>query len=218
MHSDHLYCHGKRCCRKPIACLCLAMLLIMIGVLMGLHAVNRKIEAMEKAAGAPDLSAFATKEELKALRDEGLSLFGGLKSEVIQAADIEIDGLKKESHKLRKALADELRKELTSAVRSESVIRGQQILTERSQRRNETGELFDARNKTYDALLRHQDEITALRKQLFAVEQAALKHRCPEPCKCSHTPPAPAKILPAPVPNMYTIPYQGAYTTPRCPR
>lgn len=230
------HCHSEgRCTMRPCYLLAAALGLLLLAAtyLFGCPA--------SPLAGKPepiDTSAPATKEELRALRDEGLSLFGGLKADLERTVEIAADGLaasvlehdglrarideavkasEKRSHELRVKLIGEARKELASAVAAESVIRGQQITGERSQRRNETGELFDRSNKTYDALLRHQGEITAIRKQLFAVEQAQLKHKCPEPCKCSHMPTVPAKVLPPGCPpNMYTIPYQGAYEKPRC--
>jgi hypothetical protein len=239
-------CHREgRCTMRPCYLLTAAMGLMLLA---GAYLFGCPESPLADRPEPIDPSRFATKADVKSLRDEGLSLFGGLKREVVEAADIEIDAAKK-------SMADELRKEIfaerlkevgdrqawdswimekvhgitarldkaddkvQSAVKAESVIRGQQILAERSQRQGETGELLASRNKTYDVLLRHQNELTALRKQLFALEQWQLKHRCPEPCRCSHTPPVPAKILPPGCPpNMYTIPYQGAYATPRCPR
>src|SRR6185312_13439099 len=62
----------------------------------------------------------------------------------------------------RRADAEKLRKELASAVAAESVIRGQQVNTERSQRRGETAELFESRERTYDSLLNHKQEIEKL--------------------------------------------------------
>lgn len=208
------HCHQKTCrCVTVLACT-LAVAGLSAAYLFG-------CPESPLAKAAIDTSAFATKEEVLALRDEGLSLFGDLKSDVVRTVGIEIDGAKKESHARRKALADELRKEadakVGSVVAAESVIRGQQITAERAQRRRETGELFESRDKVYASLLAHRDEIVALRKQLFAVEQAWLKHRCPEPCKCARTPPAPAKVVPAP--NMYTIPYRQFYERPKaCPQ
>jgi len=219
--SHHRHHEGRRPMRPCyIATAALGLLLLAGAYLFGCPA-----SPLARGPEPIDPSKFATADDLRSLRDEGTSLFGGLESGLVRR----IDGLREEARRHRsednaRLSANDkesfrLIAELKSSIAAESVIRGQQITGERAQRRRETGELFESRDKVYASLLAHRDEIVALRKQLFAVEQAWLKHKCPEPCRCSHTPPVPSKVLPpSPPPNMYTIPYQRYYERPKaCP-
>lgn len=204
--------HGGRCPMRPyyIATAALGLMLLAGAYLLGCP----KSPLAKKPA---DMAKYATLADLDRLKQEGIGHFVRLKEEVRD----EIDAVKRESHALRKALADELRKEAASAVLAEKMTRGQQLLAERSQRRKDIGALMDRTANTFGAVGRDIGTVEAkvakmekLEQRLLAVEKLWLAHRCPEPCKCSRTPPAPAKVLPAP--NMYTIPYPQAYGLPRC--
>lgn len=206
------HCTEKRRRRVAVLACTLALAALAAAYLFGCPA-----SPLARKPTPIDLSAFATKEEILALRDEGLSLFGGLESGLVRR----IDGLRED---VRRHRSEDNAKLSANDMESFRLIAGL--------RKDVVGlrERLDAEGRRDRDQLRGvargnqvlRSDVESLRAHLAKLGQLWLAHRCPEPCRCiGHTPTAPTKVIPAvaPLSSVYTFPYPWFYEKPRaCPR